>query len=84
MGALIREFMGTARSSPRFQQVQRRHWDKGLLTSRVSFAQRIVEDRDEVVPAACLVSRSAEMFRGGRRGELSSLAGEAVAREEPQ
>ena len=30
------------------------------------------------MPAACLMDRRAEMFRGGRRGELSSLAGEQV------
>ena len=50
----------------------------------VSFAQRVVEVLDEVVPAACLVGRRAEMFRSGRRGELNSLAGEAVERGEPQ
>ena len=50
----------------------------------VSFAQRVVEVLDEVVPAACLVGRRAEMFRGDRRGELNSLAGEAAERGEPQ
>ena len=33
---------------------------------------RIVEERDDVVSAACLAGRRAEMFRSDRRGELST------------
>ena len=51
----------------------------------VSFAQqiadeRITDERDEVTLTECLADGRTEKCRGGRRGELNSLAGEATER----